>query len=86
MKMKTQGLHPYRFRENPEEKRIAKAWAAENDRPTGPSLLAHLLGDGVRPADVSPRDSEVAATVVQWLGSPVGQIWLRELGYERKEA
>lgn len=29
------------------------------------------------------REHEVAATVVQWLGSPVGQGFLRDLGYEK---
>lgn len=83
-RVKTQGLHPYRFTDNPEEKRFAEAWAAENGPARRTSLLSHLLGDGVRQATPSMRDERVAATVIQWLGSPVGQSWLRELGYERR--
>lgn len=31
-----------------------------------------MMGNGKDPAEVSDRDREVAATVIQWLGSPVG--------------
>lgn len=81
--MKTTGLHPYRFAENPEEKRFAEAWEQENDR--GTTLLAHLLGDGSHKGSPTIREERIAATVIQWLGSPVGQGWLRDLGYERRE-
>lgn len=82
--MKTTGLHAYRFAENPEEKHFADAWDAEHG-PMGVGLLAHLLGDGITPGFPTTRDHVVAATVIQWLGSPVGQVWLRDLGYERRE-
>lgn len=38
-----------------------------------------MMGNGKDPAEVSDRDREVAATVIQWLGSPVGNNFLREL-------
>jgi hypothetical protein len=82
--MKTTGLHVHRFRDNPEEKRFAEAWDAENDPDRRTSLLSHLMGDGSRKGSVTVRDERVAATVIQWLGSPVGQSWLQELGYERR--
>jgi hypothetical protein len=77
------GLQPHRFKDNPEEKRFADAWASTCRLG---STLAYLLhtGDQIgRPPEPSDRDHVVAATVVQWLGSPVGQAWLRDLGYER---
>jgi hypothetical protein len=85
--MKTKGLHPYRFKENPEEKRFAEAWAQHDD--PDHVHLAYLLhvgsqGGGIRPVGASERDKVVAATVIQWLGSPVGQGFLRDLGYEKK--
>ena len=82
--MKTKGLHPDRFKENPEEKRFAEAWDAQNQHG---SNLAYLLCEGSqvgRPLEPSDREHEVAATVIQWLGSPVGQGFLRDLGYEKK--
>jgi hypothetical protein len=79
------GLRPYRFKDNPEEKRIAKAWQlwqGENG-----NLLAHILDErpdqGGSPPDPSKRDRVVAATLIQWLGTPVGQSFLEELGYKR---
>lgn len=78
------GLQPHRLKDNPEEERFAKAWAEQNKHGNN---LAYLLdsasGGNGRPADASPRDEVVAATVIQWLGSPVGQAFLEELGYTK---
>lgn len=74
------GLHKHRLRDNPEEKRFADAWQKQD---AAGNTLAHLLSETSWPADVTPRDRLVAATVMQWLGSPVGQHWLGELGYRR---
>lgn len=73
--MKHEGLHLQRFSDNPMEKAFHDAWLAENsgDRT---DLLAYLLGDGVKSVEVSDRDARVAATVIQWLGSEVGQHFL----------
>lgn len=68
--MKHEGRATYRLRENPMEQKYHEAWKLENERG---DLLAWLLGDGSRKGTVSARDAAVAATVVQWLGSPVGQ-------------
>lgn len=71
------GLHSHRLKREPEEKRFADAWDDED-------VLKHLLGDGVDALhDIGPRDEVVAATVIQWLGSEVGQSFLHGLGYER---
>ncbi len=43
--------------------------------------LAFLLSDEINVADyenLSQRDLEVAATLIQWLGSNCGQVFLRE--------
>jgi hypothetical protein len=87
------GLRTYRFRDNPEEKRIAKVWRKMNGESKGNlhgNLLAHMLDErpvqGGRPFDPTKRDCVVAATVIQWLGSPVGQIFLEDLGYKRAVA
>lgn len=83
------GLHTYRMapkQENPEEVRFAKAWDQHNERG---QTLAYLLdpnnGVGMGPIDPADRDVVVAATVMQWLGSPVGQNFLADLGYEKRE-
>lgn len=79
---KLKGLHPHRFKDNPEEKRFAEAWSQDSN-----GRLKYLLceGDQRFPPAPTEREEVVAATVVQWLGSPVGQTFLRDLGYKRKE-
>ncbi len=88
MKTKPLGLHTHRFKDNPEEKRFADAWTTENERG---HILAHLLDPhhgtgGRRPPEPERPYQIVAATVMQWLGSSVGQGFLRDLGYEKKVA
>lgn len=85
MKMKNLGFNVRRFRDNPEEKRIAEAWERIN---VTSSILEYLLDRRQvhtgRPPAVGDIERTSVATVIQWLGSPVGQAWLRELGYERQ--
>lgn len=35
--------------------------------------LEWLLGKNEQAQDVTERDAQIAATIIQWLGSPVGQ-------------
>lgn len=73
--MSKQGLHEYRFKQNPHEQIAAELW--KRDR----HVLADLLGDGTFGGRHHPEDREhqIAVTMMQWLGSPVGRTWLREL-------
>jgi hypothetical protein len=77
--MKNKGLHQYRFKDNPMEEIFAQAWEKQNlsihGKPDGRGTLDYLLAkDSNSPnGEVTDRDREVAATVIQWLGSPVGQ-------------
>lgn len=83
---KHKGRHTHRFKDNPEERRFAEAWAKDNEQG---HTLAYLLdrqhgtGPG-KPPEPDDLEREVAATVVQWLGSPMGQCFLRDLGYTRR--
>lgn len=83
------GPNTHRFEDNPEEEAFARAWAKENQESNPYGLLACLLDPDHtckgRPPRPSDRDIFVAATVIQWLGSPVGRGFLRDLGYEKKE-
>lgn len=85
-RIKHRGLHTHRFKDNPEEKRFAEAWEKMNKEG---HTLAYLLDpqNGVgrlRPLEISQGEATAAATVIQWLGSPVGQIWLSDLGYVKR--
>jgi hypothetical protein len=91
VKKRWQGLHHYRYRQNPLEKRFALAWQEANEHGNN---LEYSMGDGNRRAEVTKRDELVSSTVIQWLGSPVGQHFLlrvlksashEELGYELRK-
>lgn len=77
-----EGLHTHRLRDNPAEERFAAQWRKEQE---GGRLLQYLMtppGEDQRfPFETTQRDEVVAATVIQWLGSPVGQKFLRDCGW-----
>ncbi len=71
--MKHEGKSLHRLSSNPLEKAYHDAWLERNADAYG-GTLAYLLGDGIKPSyNFTERDAEVAATIIQWLGSPVGQ-------------
>jgi hypothetical protein len=71
------------FRDTAREKSLAEAWELENPAPGqfGNQPILNALVP-----DCSQRDAQVAATVVQWLGSQVGFQFLQEalgkVGYQ----
>lgn len=66
------GLNTHRLASNPVERQVAELWAVQGDR--GRTLDRILASDC--PTD---HDCKIAATVIQWLGSPVGQGFVRAL-------
>lgn len=82
--MQNKGLHQYRFNrgvENPLEKKFAELWEEHNIRS---HTLEYLLSLENRRGCITERDSTVAATVIQWLGTPVGRGFLCDvLGLEK---
>lgn len=84
------GMHQHRCVDRQEcvtteEGRFAGAWKRLNSQSR--THLAYLLTpshmDQHYPISPSDRDREVAATVIQWLGSPVGRCFLENLGYTK---
>jgi len=89
LKVRYKGFHEHRLKDNPLEAQIAMAWQAANDAASCPGGIGTTrdLADSV--VCVPGRgialdyDAKVAATVLQWLGSPVGFAWLVDtLGLE----
>jgi hypothetical protein len=70
------GLHVARTSREPDEARFAKHWKALVK--SGHNLT------GILDDKWNERDATVAATVIQWLGSPVGQNFLEECGFVKK--
>lgn len=65
-----------RLKQNPRERVFHDAWKHEQE--LGGHVLEYILGDNNQRAVLTDRDELVAATVIQWLGSPVGQFFLAE--------
>ena len=88
LKKQFQGLCTNRFDRNPDEKRWAEAWQRANE-PLGPGdgydLLTYLLDPENQqfPREPSEEEYKVAATVIQWLGSPIGEDFVRCVLEER---
>jgi len=63
------------------ERIFAEEWKKANQASVGRSLLDWLLA--VEPnnpkGEVSQRDATVAATIVQWLGTHIGQNFLKRV-------
>jgi hypothetical protein len=81
IKAKFMGMSPYRYGQNPLEKRFAQYWQDLNTRPTT-ATLDYLMDPENRGSPVpalTDREWRVANTLIQWLGSPVGFGFLRDV-------
>lgn len=67
-------LHPAAG--NPREVAFAKAWNKENKY--------YSITDNLIP-HATERDAQVAATIIQWLGSNVGMSFLRDVARKNKK-
>jgi hypothetical protein len=73
------GMSDFRYDQNPLEFAFAVAWQAQNHNMNRPTL-AYLMDEGNRgEAVLSERDWLVASTIIQWLGSPVGESFLHDI-------
>ena len=80
--MKHEGKSIHRLKTNPLERAYHDAWIEANkeDLCRNIGILQWLLGENNKPSqDMTDRDILVAATVIQWLGSPVGQCFVRDV-------
>lgn len=78
--MTHEGLHKNRLGREPRERAYAdlwESWNSETELGATYNILSHILSSDTRePAELSGRDRLVAATVIQWLGSEIGQFFL----------
>jgi len=77
---KFQGMHSHRYKDHPDEQRFASQWA----KLCRDGHLEDQLSQTTWPWPVTKEARIVSNTVIQWLGSPVGQIFLRECGFVKK--
>ena len=73
---KHQGLRPYRYKGNPLEKRFAVEWQKANGGSR--TLLAWICATSENGTPYEPPEEQrvVANTLIQWLGTNVGQVFL----------
>jgi hypothetical protein len=81
VKKEFQGANAHRYKENPLEEAFARQWQEANTGIMGRvrTNLDYLMDPNNRGEPnppLSDRDWLVANTVIQWLGSPVGQNFL----------
>lgn len=83
IKKKFQGLSAYRYSKEPLEKLFAEMWQEQNNKKCSSiATLDYLLSETANQHNPPPRSNEdhkKAATVIQWLGSPVGQGFLQKV-------
>lgn len=82
---KFRGKNTHRFSVNPIEKIFSDLWAEENERwiknGLRGSVLQYILSEdgGKTVPETSDRDEMIAASVIQWLATPIGKSFLAEL-------
>ncbi len=71
------GRNTYRWKDNEMEERFAKEWAKQNEQG---HTLEYLLSSRINEREpVDEETQKAVATVVQWLGSPVGLCFLEDV-------
>lgn len=80
IKKEWQGINSHRYKNNPQELKFAEVWQKLNDRDyiNKGKTIDYILNKGDEKfVDIcSERDQEVACSIIQWLGSPIGQGFL----------
>ena len=81
----------YRFKDNPKEKELHDRFITEYIKcKLSPNAIDYLVFGHKKnihyPDDfLSDREKRIVISTIQWLGSPVGQGFLSECGFEIKE-
>ena len=79
----------YRFKDNPLEKAFYEKWKEDHVSRNMKShtTLEYLLAENPNEpmGECTDRDEYVASIVIQWLGSSVGQSFLRDCGFRKIE-
>jgi len=81
-----EGNKVYRHEQNPEEKRFHDEFIRIHGHDNTLSAIVFAPAEGgLRPSEyLTEREEKILLSAMQWLGSPLGQSFLREMGYEKK--
>lgn len=82
--MTVESINKHRFTREPLERRFVEAWNSMNENN---KLLRFILDRSFgNRGDYHPSEleQEVAVTIIQWLGSPVGQGFIKDVERQSK--
>ncbi len=78
IKKEWQGINSHRYKNNPQELKFAEEWQKLNNKGVA-RYIDYILSKDNTPCYASERDQEVACSIIQWLGSPCGQGFLKSV-------
>lgn len=80
------GLKTYRHESNPVEKEIHDKFIKNFAKDIAMEQISMPTKENGDPVEyLTDREKEIMITTIQWLGSPVGQGFLAECGFELKK-
>lgn len=75
---------PHRFEKNPKELEFVEKFTKDFSESTDLIVFGHST-DSVTPKDyLDTREDNIVISVIQWLGSPVGQGFLESCGFKQE--
>lgn len=87
-----EGTKKYRFKDNPKEKELHDKFVElfNRDALSKKTLSAIINGwdsDNQHTPNsyLSEKEETICVNIIQWLGSPIGQCFLRDCGFEPKD-
>jgi hypothetical protein len=80
-----EGNKVYRHEQNPEEKRFHDEFIRQHgDRDMSAIVLEPNKTGTAASRYLTPEEEGIVISGMQWLGSPLGQCFLRDMGYEKQ--
>ncbi len=77
----------HRQENNPKEKELVEIFLQEHNRKGYEDMDLIVFGHGsesLRPNDyLTEREKQITLSTIQWLGSPIGQSFLSQCGFEK---
>ena len=82
-----EGFNTRRHESNPKEKELHDKFVEQ--MPHNSDAISRIVFGtyyGTAPNDyLNPKEEKIVVSTIQWLGSPIGQNFLRDCGFELKE-
>ena len=80
-----EGFKKYRHKDNPKEKELHDKFVERFDVESMSQIVLRVNGAGHPDRLLTEYEQRLMITTIQWLGSPVGQGFLRDCGFELKK-